>query len=681
MIKKRIISAITGVTMLISMTSVLSGCSMKEFFTNEKSPETAVDDGNISKGEWLAMVNDAFGMQVDETSETGELDAAKEWGVIGEDEEIDADAPVDDRFVTSTLMRAAGYASPDSSDQDVINAAIQHGVISDPNASLTDPGQAIDSLKKAQDSWSHQTFEEHFDVQLVDGVYNFTETINVDDINISGGDVVIPSEYAGSLSKDSVYVLPKDKETGKGGAYKVLSVVNHGDGTTTVKSVPAKMEEVYKKVDVSGQFAADMSTFEPANPNVKVVSSNVSGVSNNMNEGMIMPLSCAGEAPVLQQLGSESLGQSINLKMDLGDDYSVEFALKDVVLNADVDWDFGLIKGLEIERVYMAVDYTTEVKVEKEFGKTEGSIELGVGYFLDEPTIDIGKFAVYICPGISVNLRVKASFEASGKISVSVTTENTKGFEMTGSSFRSINETNTSSEVALTGEAGIYGTLTVALSLDYLVDELDLLSLELKVGPTLKAEAKIQDNPTTGNDMLCLDISGYLKIELKLFFFKDIMELLGMESSITLVDVDQNSSPVVWGHIHYEDFVRTPGDACTADGAVTEAVTTEAVTIPVGIFELEKSYISVSAGTSANIGMKSLPSGYSMSDIVWSSSDSSKVSVDSNGNVKAISPGTAQITVKTSDGKYKASCAVTVLATVSMDYSTYGYAESPLMAA
>jgi hypothetical protein len=377
----------------------------------------------------------------------------------------------------------------------------------------------------------------------------------------------------------------------------------------------------------------------------------------------------------LRQLGSESLGESINLKVDLGDDYSVEFSLKDVVLNADVDWDFGLFKGLEIERVYMAVDYKTEMKIEKEFFKDESYLEVGLGYFLDEPSIDIGKFAVYICPGISVNLRVKASFEASGKISVTITTENTKGFEMKGSSFRSINETNTSSEVALTGEAGIYGTLTVALSLDYLVDEVDLLSLELKVGPTLKAEAKIHDNPNTGEKMLCLDVGGYLKIELKLFFLKDIMKLLDLEASITLVDIGADNSPCTWDHIHIENFARTPGDVCTADGAVTEAAVTEADNIPVGIFELEKSYISVSSGATARIAMKSLPSGYTMNDVLWSSSDPSKVVVDSSGNVKAIAPGTVQITAKTADGKYTASCAVTVPAAISIDYSAFGRTE------
>ena len=47
-------------------------------------------------------------------------------------------------------------------------------------------------------------------------------------------------------------------------------------------------------------------------------------------------------------------------------------------------------------------------------------------------------------------------------------------------------------------------------------------------------------------------------------------------------------------------------------------------------------------------------------ELVWESSDESIVTVDENGNVKAIKEGTAVITVKTADGRYSATCTVTV---------------------
>ena len=55
-----------------------------------------------------------------------------------------------------------------------------------------------------------------------------------------------------------------------------------------------------------------------------------------------------------------------------------------------------------------------------------------------------------------------------------------------------------------------------------------------------------------------------------------------------------------------------------------------------------------------------LPDGLSLSDLVWSSSDDGIVKVSSNGKLTAIKAGNATITVKSIDGKYSATCLVSV---------------------
>ncbi|MBE6877106.1 MAG: Ig domain-containing protein [Ruminococcus sp.] len=687
MIGKRIVSAATSAALLISMMSVFSGCSPEEFFNgksnsssgtaentaNEAVPAASpVSDGVLTNGEWLAMVNDAFGMQVDETSEDGEIEAAKEWGVIGEDETVDLSAPVDDKFVTTTLTRAAGYTTPSSSDEEVIQAAITHGIITSADTSVSAPSQAIASLTTAQESWSHQTFEDKRNIQLAENVINYSEQIDNSQVQITENGVQIPSEYAETLTKDSVFIVPKDEETGQGGAYKTVAVIDNGDGTSTVKSVPASVQEVYQKIDVSGQFGVDYSKVEAVGDGVTVsVGNGATNVSASPESGAVMPLSYTPDGQ-FTQLGAGS-DASVSFSVDLDDDFSVTATLSDVNLNADIDWDFGLFSGLDVNRIYMAVDYTTEVTFESELAgldEDKFSIEEALAKkFVSEPSLEVGKMAIYICPGISVNLRVKLSLEASGKLEVKVTTANTKGFEMKGSSFRAINETSTTQSLALTGEAGAYMTLILALSLDYLVGEVDLLNLELKVGPTLTASVTVHNAEGTEKDMLCIDVSGYLKIELKLILLKDLMELLDMEASLTLYDCDADSSPIKFFGIHLENFKFT--DGCTFEEETTESTETE--TIPVGIFALEDSYLSIDVGSSATITIKSLPSGYSASDIIWESSDPSKVSVDANGNVTAVTAGSAGITAKTSDGKYSVSCAVNARNVINVSYPANGY--------
>lgn len=665
MIFKRIISAMTGAALLTSYMSVLSGCSLKEFFNNSSSSsdtsENKADDGVLTNGEWLSMVNDAFGMQVDEEAEDGELDAAREWGVIGESEEIDKNAPVDDKFVTTTLMRAAGFADENSTDEEVINAAIEHGVLKDSETPLTDPTAAAETLIQAQNEWANQEFEEHRNVDLVEGVQNFDEKLKTTDFEIKDDFIVLPTEYAQTLTKDSVFILPKDEETGKGGAYKVVATVDNGDGTTNVKGVAAKPEEIYSKLDVSGKIAPDLSKFEPSSdPRVSFNGTEATGVSYAQPEDFtVRPLSYTGyngDQPI-KAMASVGLN-SIDFSIDLNDDLTLSTSVHDISLNADIDWDFGIFSGLDVNRVYMAIKYSSEISIESTLFDLD---DVTKKKFEHEPSIELGKIPVYICPGLSVNLRFELCLEASGKIKLSFTTNNTKGFEMKGSSFRAIDECSKSVDLLLTGEAGIYFKIILALSLDYAIGEVDLLSLELKLGPNAKAEAKVHKE--SGKDpLVCLDIGASFKVELKLYLMKTLMEIIGAEASITLIDYDKS----LWNR-HFENFKQVP--KCTADEeATTEAV--ETTTIPTGNFELADAYVSLEAGQSGRIGVKSLPSGYTVNDLVWSSSDTSKVTVDQNGNVNAIAGGTVSITVKTKDGKNIRNCAVMVKSKVNLADNT-----------
>ena len=667
MIFKRIVSAFTCSAVLASTMSVFSGCSMKEFFDNSPENSTASENGTLTNGDWLKMVNDAFGMQVDENAENGDIDTAKAWGVIGEDENIDPNAPVDDKFIASTLTKAAGFVAPNASDEEIIKAAIEHHIISSPDASVSDPSAAVAALTGAQHDWSYYVPEEHKNIDYADNVQNFTDNMNVNDFTIEGDNINIPSAYAASLSTDSVYILPKNDE-GNGGAYKVVSTTVNEDGTTSVKSVPAKLEEVYKKIDVSGKFDVDVSKFQSTNSDVQVV------VNKPEGEGTIKSLAYAGEDGNIQPMATKYLG-CLMLNTKVGD-FTVSAGISDISITADVDWDFSLLGGLDVNKIRVTSDYTTEVNVSYEWGNIEKAFEKKFG---SKPEITIGEIPVEICPGISIKLRLVLSFEASGQISLSIKTTNHKGFELSSKGCRPVNETDTSQELGISGEAGVYVTGVAALTLDYLVGDVDLLNLELKVGPTIKGELKEHKNLDTGDKLLCIDVSGYLKIEMKLYLLKDIMEFFDMESSITLYDCDASSSPYKWGNIHIENFKFV--DHCTADEANASTTTTAPATVPVGILEIDKTYVSLDPGESTQVTVKSLPSGYTLADLEWTSSDPSKVSVDANGNVTAVAGGSAAITVKTKDGKNSAACTVSVKTPVAVANNNITMFESEAIAA
>ena len=97
----------------------------------------------------------------------------------------------------------------------------------------------------------------------------------------------------------------------------------------------------------------------------------------------------------------------------------------------------------------------------------------------------------------------------------------------------------------------------------------------------------------------------------------------------------------------------------TEDGGYN-AVCTVTVVVPVTGVSLNKTSLSIKAGSSETLTATVTPSDATDKGISWSSSNTSVATV-ANGIVEGKAPGTATVTVKTADGGHTASCKVTVL--------------------
>ncbi len=82
---------------------------------------------------------------------------------------------------------------------------------------------------------------------------------------------------------------------------------------------------------------------------------------------------------------------------------------------------------------------------------------------------------------------------------------------------------------------------------------------------------------------------------------------------------------------------------------------------------LDKTSLEMTEGEQATLTATVAPSNATNKKIRWSSSDSTTVSVSNAGNVKALKPGTASVTVKSEDGGKSATCNVTVKAKIPRD--------------
>lgn len=128
-------------------------------------------------------------------------------------------------------------------------------------------------------------------------------------------------------------------------------------------------------------------------------------------------------------------------------------------------------------------------------------------------------------------------------------------------------------------------------------------------------------------------------------------------SSVATVDANGNIKAISEG--------TTTITVKTSDGGYTAKCTVTVKKSKVTGVSLSNSAISLTVGNGTKLTATVSPSNATNKGVTWSSSNSSIATVDSSGNVRAISPGTATITVKTNDGGYTASCTVTVKEKVS----------------
>lgn len=98
-------------------------------------------------------------------------------------------------------------------------------------------------------------------------------------------------------------------------------------------------------------------------------------------------------------------------------------------------------------------------------------------------------------------------------------------------------------------------------------------------------------------------------------------------------------------------------------GFITECEVT--VVIPVEAVHLDEKEMQLTVGETARMRATVLPESATNKDISWTTSDESVVSVDEDGNVNALSAGTAVITAVSVDGDKSDSCIVTVPVSVS----------------
>lgn len=443
----KLISLIMSIIM--SLTAVLPGLI-------SQTPEDT-----MSTGEWLALVDEEFGMTSYESAEPyyeevqpdneyfAAVQIAYEWGVITDEDEIDVDAPVTAEFVATTLVRVArlegqgdvviaNAARLDNPDE--VAVAVSNGLFAlEANGKFKDSVMSFDDclavLAAAKDIWANRTFEETtFDYTLNDDMSYETQSLIVDsgelvtdDPDLELDEVFEEVNFEGQFEPN----FEASKITDEQG--NVLNDAEEGDEDAEVVYVP------------EGFSLSDLKNFDIHNidyiallKKVKL-SFSVGGFkvkANVADNGFNVSVSgqvCDG----VNITKAYSLSNfNVNAKLDAN-------VLANNIKDSYVRIDYDLTETTLINGSYAAsvaetplaegedpVDFLTRVK-EGLFELTSGSGNKINIFQIDVPIPNV--------PGVTIGLELSLVIDVYGRIEITVTSSECKGYEIVDNKPRVIN--------------------------------------------------------------------------------------------------------------------------------------------------------------------------------------------------------------------------------------------------
>ena len=246
---KRFIASLLIMVTIITTAGSITGCS------NNTS--------SLSFGQWLTLVNDAFGMEsyisdepyfenVDSSNPYFQtVQIAKEWEVI-DGESIDLNADLTWKQVVLTLVNAGNFIQADATEDEKIDCGIERFDKSIRKYWMNrriSTDDAVALLSIAQELWASSEFVENIEkYEYRDIVTDITADEGVTVIEQEDNIIIVGKEFT-ELEKDDVCILPdKDNKLEK----KIIKVkdVKTENGQTII--IPSEeevgLEEVYEEL-------------------------------------------------------------------------------------------------------------------------------------------------------------------------------------------------------------------------------------------------------------------------------------------------------------------------------------------------------------------------------------------------------------------------------------------------
>ena len=527
---KRILSIVLVIVTLLTSTVTLGGC-------------TTEGKNTLTIGQWLGMVNYAFGMEsyaqeepyissVDSSNEYfNTIQIAAEWDVIDTNKTIDPEDKLRWKDAIITLVNVGNFTKHDASDNEKIQYAIDNFDKTIRKYWMNrciDVATATNLLVEAQEQWANRTYEETIEeIAYTEGVIELTSN-DASYCEFTANDTILmPKEAADKLKEGDIFVLPNEGDCSTPKAYKVEDIKIENGVVEVVTDDELELGDFVDELYIQDTFSPDLTKaeFYDGNGNLLQGGNNIVPQSNNKTEDYtVTNLTYNGSnAPKATKLVAKtsfefevdgckveltikSDGLSAKIEMPLTEDkktkgyYEVEVSNFEVTNKIDYSW-------FTLHSAELKVDYETKntIGVKKTY-KEEKAVYApkwsnGNGKFLTNlknsvwknaaseklgaKTIKIGSIKVASVGVASFSVDVYAKLKVDGSIEISCTEVGCKGIEYKKGTCRVINTSDKDTDVKFKCKAE--GTVSVVPT----VNAFGVAIIGLKAEAGLGAEASL----------------------------------------------------------------------------------------------------------------------------------------------------------------------------------------------
>lgn len=640
----------------------------------------------LSRGEWITLLSGAFGMDNAPSQQAyfedvpsdahcfPAVQAAVDWNILEAGKQFKPDDRADTTFAITTAVKAIGLhliaKSVDgvelTTDEEIVDYFNKKTGIKYLKGSSLYSDTAAEIIAHVNEIYNSLELKKHQNIQ-----YNENVTV------LQSGDVLLyPDGERASIHKDhinvgDIFIVSPCATYPEGLNLKAKSVSGN-----TIHYEQAALKEIFSEFELIGTYDVNVLGIIPS---VESVSATLDGETVTAQ-----PCYVGGEqrtiyskAPQIVPLwnagGSQTFSGFSTGKVEFDFDgivLEVSMSVEDIKATIDLEmheiwgWDTPF---LDVLYVSLSEHISTTVSV-------TGEITLADTELLRVPC------EVY---GVGITFILKASATIEGEIAFTWSVDATQSMEYDTGLFNTpkynadadnAKMDDVEFKVSLNFKASFSANLTVA--------QCPLVNIGVSSGVTASASTKAS-RPE------CVDLALY--VPMTVFIGADDKEtLLGLADikwKGTVWDAD-NSPLKKKGHLEDNQFV----DKCKYDedddgsggnswftdilnkleeewDSAMDKAEQEFQSARGPGLEISVYYAVVEEGKSELLKVESLPKGYHITDLVFTSSDEAVATVDDAGRITGVSKGSCIVKVSTKDGKYSQVCALNILASYDVEFT------------